>query len=98
MLKHQVMTLQQTGSDLLAKATRAPTAKETSTLTDLALRCFSEARMVIAAQTKASITLYLECCLHLGVTGDYPHYVEFCIRNGLETLCLEDFTAIEQAL
>lgn len=90
MLRNQMVRLNDLGEQFLTKALEAKgsTAKE---LTEAGLRCFEEARQIFMALASNSILLYFECAVQRGSRGNYSEYLDFCARNGLETISEVDF-------
>jgi hypothetical protein len=95
MYRNQIEALTETATDFLAKAKLSQKANESRTFLDAGMAAFAAAREIADSIRANSILCFLECATQLQRRGDsYPAYLEFCARNGLETLSEKDFQAV----
>ena len=99
MLKNQVLTLEKSGMELLAKASQATKAADIREFTGLGLQCLAESRDIAATLSRNSVLFYLE----IGIKSDpkcwkYQDYCDFCYRNGCEIVSEFDFESIATSI
>ncbi len=91
MLKSQAQTLNDTGLALLDKATKLTITEEVNATIELGMRCLEEARVIFMEVRSNSVLTFIECGARVGALGTYGEYLDFCARNGLETMSEIDF-------
>jgi hypothetical protein len=91
MLRSQASTLNETGLNCLAKANECTAIKDVTAFTELGMKCLEESRTILSGLRSNSILIFLECCARVEQRGNYGEYLDFCARNGLETLSEKDF-------
>lgn len=99
MLKSQLVTLHNTGQELLGKANLATSVRDVKAFTELGLQLLREAREIALHLETNSALLFFEVSAHLSLKGDkYSAYLEFCARNGLDILAEQDFNALAKSV
>lgn len=93
-MEHLLTALQTTGLELLEKARMSAKASDVVTFTEQGLSCLMEAKEMARDLAANSLLLYLECFAILGEDPTFQRYVEFCLRNRLTPLGIDDFNAV----
>lgn len=95
MLKSQAILLHQAGELNLEKAKKATKLSDVKAFTEMGLKCLGESREILEGLKRNSILTFFECCARLEHDGrNYGAYLDFCARNGLDTLSEVDFEAM----
>lgn len=94
MLREQISALQSTGGELLAKASACSNIRDAQQFTDLALKCFDEARKILEENRRNHVVFFAELSLAGGFKPDYQAFLRFVERNGLDVVSESDFAIL----
>lgn len=94
MLRNQAFELDRAGQELLQKARACARASDAEIFTKLGLDCLAQARAIVQEMKTNSILTFFECTCQLEKRANYPAYLEFCARNGFETLSETEFDSV----
>lgn len=95
MYKKQLEATYLTGIEMLEKAKHCSKADDTETFVQLGLKLLAESRNIAREMQLNSAFLFIECASRIDLNArNYVSYLEFCARNGLETISQTDFNTV----
>jgi hypothetical protein len=98
MIARQILEFQKIGEECLTRARLAPRAKDAHGYIEAAERAFARARELMREREHNSLILFLEICALLGASPNYAQYLDFCARNGFESLSESDFNSVSDKI
>lgn len=97
MLKAQMIALNRSGTEMLAKANVAGSIKDVREFSELGLRLLAESRSIFEQLRVNSLVMFLEISFAAGYRPRYEVYLDFCTRNALDFVSKQDFDCTVQS-
>lgn len=94
MLETQITLLHSQAKKCFKLADLSSKTREFLALSERGEHLLAEARTILKEEQEQSTLYYFEFMLHLKKEFSFETYLEFTYRNGIKTLCEEDYNSL----